>query len=378
MEEIARFSLAVGIPILVVAILTRNVELVPAVVFPVAVLAVFYAIYGKELKVEVHAELKNTKLKVEDEAVVDIRATSNSPGLFLYKALDDKRLVANGTPTGILYLSGSAGASTTAKAGLPGRYAPSGVEWAFYPLSLSRPIRGYVDVGEVEVRPYLLPAKIKAVATSLGAPRAPGMLAGPHSIEFLEVREYRPGDPYKLINWKAYARNPAVLYINEKLREGHSTIYIVLDASSNCRPDAIGHGASLALSIAQAATAAKFPVGLFITPSGAFLPPTDSPAGLKLFSELLMKVDLKPPWFSPTPPKADVYVYVSCRPDPLYIERLCVKSRRVVVVEVAPARGAFADIERLLAGRDAKKILCADRIVWSPPLERPAKLFRYL
>lgn len=363
---------------MVIAIFTRSLELMPAVVFPAAILAVFYAIYGKELKVEVRAELENAKLKVEDEAAVGISAASNSPGLFVYKALDDKRFVASGAPAGVLYLSSSAKTRTTARAGLPGRYAPSGVEWAFYPLSLSRPIRGYVDVGEVEVRPYLLSAKIKAVATSLGAPRAPGMLAGPHSIEFLEVREYKPGDPYKLINWKAYARNPVVLYINEKLREGHSTIYVILDASSSCRPDAIGHGASLALSIAQAATAAKFPVGLFITPSGAFLPPTDSPAGLKLFSELLMKVNLKPPWFNPTPPKADVYVYISCRPDPLYVERLCIKSRRVVVVEVAPIRGAFADVERLLTSRGAKKIFCADRVVWSPPLERPTRLFRYL
>lgn len=376
MEEIARYVLALEIPAVVLLISTRKLDLLPSALLPLAILAIFHIIYGREWSVDVKARLVGDKLKVEDKLRLELEISSDVPGLFLFNALDDKRLLAERPTVGVIYVSRRGSASVEAIAGLPERRELPEVDWAFYPLHLSRPLRGRTRVGAIEVRPYLAPAKIKAIASSLGAPRAPGLLTGPHSIEFLEVREYRPGDPYKLINWKAYAKTGS-LYVNEKLREGHSTIYIVLDASSSCRPDAVGHGASLALSIAHAAVEARFPAGLFVVPSGVLLPPTDSPAGLRLLKEALMRLDLKPPWFSPAPPKADTYIYISCKPSPEYIEKLCLKARRVVAVEVAPLRGPLADLARLFVGR-AGRILCADKIVWSPPLEPPSKVLARL
>ncbi|MFP3292520.1 MAG: DUF58 domain-containing protein [Thermoproteus sp.] len=370
MEAIARYAVALEVLALALAVFTRRLELLPAAVFPAALLAAFHLAYGREWRVSVSADVEQRTLRVEEPLTLRIEASSNVPGLLLYSALDDRRLVAVEPPTGALYLSGRSSASATALAGLPGRYEPPDLEWAFYPLTLSRPVRGRTPVGEVEVRPYLAKAGLRAAARSLGAPRAPGPLAGPHSAEFLEVREYRPGDPYKLINWKAYARTGA-LYVNEKLREGHSTLYIVLDAGSHCRADSVGHGASMALSVAHAAVDARLPVGLLVVPDGVSLPPTDSPAGLKLIREALMRLDLKPPRRSPAPPRADTYIYISCRPRPEYIEELCLRARRVVVIEVSPARGPFAEIARLLAERRGR-VLCADKLVWSPPLEPPS------
>lgn len=376
METIARYAIALEIPALILAVFTRKLELLPAVIFPIALLALFYLVYARRWRVEVSAQIEKRELKVEDQLSLRIEAASDVPGVLLYSALDDRRLVATEPPAGALYLFRTSSATASAIAGLPGRYPVSGVDWAFYPLTLSRPVRGQTPAGEVEVRPYLAKAGLRAVAASLGMPRAPGPLAGPHSTEFLEVREYRPGDPYKLINWKAYARTGS-LYVNEKLREGHSTLYVVLDASSSCRADAVGHGASIALSLAYAAVEARLPVGLFVIPSGVLLPPTDSPAGLKLIREALMRLDLKPPRYSPAPPRADTYVYISCRPQAEYIERLCLNARKVLAVEVAPARGTFAEIARLFANR-RERVLCADKIVWSPPLEPPTRVLARL
>ncbi len=376
MEEIARYALALEIPALALLIFTRRLELLPSAMLPLAILAAFYLVYGRDWGVDVRVSLVGNSLKVEDKLRLELEISSEVPGVFLFNALDDRGLVAEKPTVGALYVSHRGFASVEAIAGLPGRRRLPEVEWVFYPLHLSSPARGRAHVGATEVTPYLVPAKIKGLASSLGAPRAPGLLAGPRSTDFLEVREYRPGDPYKLINWKAYAKT-GVLHINETLREGHSTIYIVLDASTSCRPDAVGHGASLALSIAHAAVEARIPVGLFVAPSGVSLPPTDSPAGLKLLREALMRLDLRPPIYRPMPPKADTYIYISCKPSPEYVERLCTKAKRVVAIEVAPIRGLFADLAKLFVG-GTSKLLCADKLVWSPPLESPAKVLARL
>ncbi|OPY32592.1 MAG: hypothetical protein A4E32_01174 [Methanomassiliicoccales archaeon PtaU1.Bin124] len=54
---------------------------------------------------------------------------------------------------------------------------------------------------------------------------------GPLTTDFKEIREYRPGDMFKSINWKATARlsNGQKLMVNEYEREGRKTVWILLD-----------------------------------------------------------------------------------------------------------------------------------------------------
>jgi len=53
--------------------------------------------------------------------------------------------------------------------------------------------------------------------------------------DFLEVRDYAPGDPYRMINWKATARrlsaSPSPLQVNEYEREGRKVVWIFLDSA---------------------------------------------------------------------------------------------------------------------------------------------------
>jgi uncharacterized protein (DUF58 family) len=60
--------------------------------------------------------------------------------------------------------------------------------------------------------------------------------------EFFLIRNYVPGDPFKNINWKAYARTGELL-VNEKEREAVSDIVIMLDSRANSGTGTLGHNA---------------------------------------------------------------------------------------------------------------------------------------
>ncbi|GIS44009.1 MAG: hypothetical protein Ct9H90mP16_10790 [Candidatus Poseidoniales archaeon] len=47
--------------------------------------------------------------------------------------------------------------------------------------------------------------------------------------EFYSLREYVPGDPFKIINWKAFART-GVMMVNEKCRDAVTDVFILLDS----------------------------------------------------------------------------------------------------------------------------------------------------
>ena len=75
------------------------------------------------------------------------------------------------------------------------------------------------DVEEAFVRSQT--PKMYSGATTL---RTPGQ-----GTEFYALRQYVPGDPFKNINWKAFART-GDLMINEKCRDAVTDIYIILDS----------------------------------------------------------------------------------------------------------------------------------------------------
>ena len=52
--------------------------------------------------------------------------------------------------------------------------------------------------------------------------------------EFYSLREYVPGDPFKNINWKAFART-GDLMVNEKCRDAVTDLYILLDSRDIAR-----------------------------------------------------------------------------------------------------------------------------------------------
>jgi uncharacterized protein (DUF58 family) len=75
--------------------------------------------------------------------------------------------------------------------------------------------------------------------------------------EFFLIRNYVPGDPFKNINWKAYARTGELL-VNEKEREAVSDIVIMLDSRANSGTGTLGHNALIYGSRAAATLTNSF------------------------------------------------------------------------------------------------------------------------
>ncbi|HKZ59777.1 MAG TPA: DUF58 domain-containing protein [Candidatus Thermoplasmatota archaeon] len=163
------------------------------------------------------------------------------------------------------------------------------------------PVRGIFEVGPVTLRaqdPFTIFYKelkldvvdhltvfpivydIKDVPIKSRAPKLyPGASKvkqpGPGS-EFFLIRDYSPGDPFKSINWKAYAKTGKLL-VNEKEREAVSDIMIIVDARASQATGTDGKN-PLLYSTRAAATLAQY-----------FLKRRDS-VGLVIFGEKLLMI----------------------------------------------------------------------------------------
>jgi uncharacterized protein (DUF58 family) len=94
---------------------------------------------------------------------------------------------------------------------------------------------------------------------------------GSMTTDFKEIREYRPGDLYKNINWKATMRlvdiSSAPPLVNEFEREGRRTVWIFIDAGPQMSVgttvrNAFEHAVSAATSIAEFYLAMNCHVGV--------------------------------------------------------------------------------------------------------------------
>ncbi len=167
--------------------------------------------------------------------------------------------------------------------------------------TVKAPIRGIFEVGPVTLRaqdPFTVFYKelkvdvkddltvfplvfdIKDIPIRSRAPKLyPGASKvkqpGPGS-EFFLIRDYAPGDPFKSINWKAYARTGRLL-VNEKEREAVSDIMIIVDARESSGVGTDGKN-SLLYATRAAATLANF-----------FLKRRDS-VGLVIYGEKMMMI----------------------------------------------------------------------------------------
>ena len=102
---------------------------------------------------------------------------------------------------------------------------------------------------------------------------------GPVTSDFKEIREYRPGDPFKFINWKATARNPMnTPMVNEFEREGKKNILILLDCTPVMLPgteleNPLEYAISATVGLVYYLTRRAFNVLLGIIGHGIIVPP---------------------------------------------------------------------------------------------------------
>ena len=115
------------------------------------------------------------------------------------------------------------------------------------------PLRGHYNIGPVSVRyrntfnlnvnemkinhhsDIVIFPQVKDVEEAFLRSRTPKMYTGATTLrtpgqgsEFYSLREYVPGDPFKNINWKAFAKT-GELMINEKCRDAVTDVYILFD-----------------------------------------------------------------------------------------------------------------------------------------------------
>ena len=75
-----------------------------------------------------------------------------------------------------------------------------------------------------DVEEAIIKSNVPKMYTGATVLRSPGP-----GTEFYALREYFPGDPFKNINWKAFAR-AGKLMINEKCRDAVTDVFIILDS----------------------------------------------------------------------------------------------------------------------------------------------------
>lgn len=112
-----------------------------------------------------------------------------------------------------------------------------------------------------------------------------GLHRSPHrgfSVEFAEHRPFMPGDPPRLLDWKAYARNDR-LYVKEFVEETNLRAYLLLDASGSMGLGTAGftklaYGAHLAAALSYLMLGQKDSVGLMVFDAAVrrYVPPRSS------------------------------------------------------------------------------------------------------
>ena len=116
------------------------------------------------------------------------------------------------------------------------------------------PLRGHFSLGAVSIRhrntfnlysnemfidhrsDIIVFPQVRDVEEAMVRSRTPKMYTGATTLrtpgpgtEFFSLREYVPGDPFKNINWKAFART-GELMVNEKCRDAVTDVFLLLDS----------------------------------------------------------------------------------------------------------------------------------------------------
>jgi uncharacterized protein (DUF58 family) len=121
------------------------------------------------------------------------------------------------------------------------------------------PLRGHHSIGPVSVRfrntfnlfseemfinhrsDLVIFPQVRDIEEAMVRSQTPKMYTGATTLrtpgpgtEFFSLRDYVPGDPFKIINWKAFART-GELMVNEKCRDAVTDVFILLDSREIAR-----------------------------------------------------------------------------------------------------------------------------------------------
>jgi uncharacterized protein (DUF58 family) len=273
------------IVVAVAAVLSTTPYLVIAVLFPLLLIALLLN-YNTKSTVKFFLHQEPNVVYAGDEVVIRARVTIEQ-GLGLYfirlPATDSFELLDEDTNVHIIFKGPRKVEQREyvykMKALRRGIFKFPDISFSFYPpLNLARGEQGSVPSNiEIKVLPRvnLLKRSQVSLRSLHEMPRSSRARLGPHSTDFLSIREYTMGDPYKFINWKASSRSPSQdkLLVNEYEREGLRTILFILDRSELMRrgtaeENPLEYGIAFILSYSRILLNQGMNVGLWLEPAG--------------------------------------------------------------------------------------------------------------
>jgi uncharacterized protein (DUF58 family) len=159
------------------------------------------------------------------------------------------------------------------------------------------PVELLVQQRPMDMRKMRDPRLLSRIPMPLGAVSK----LGSTTTDFREIREYRNGDPFRHINWKASVRNADLdisnPMVNEYEKEGQQVVWIFLDASEEMSvgssvENAFEHGIKAASGLSQFYLARNCRVGLKVFNSGRQILPDVGRRQRAMISKLLLGVEM--------------------------------------------------------------------------------------
>ena len=276
-------------------------------VIPIGVLA-FGLLIDPPGGIEVERRIGKTSLKVGEEFTVKVRvvASRGFGPVIVRERLPYEFVLVGGSNVRSFFK----GLRKTVfefeyrvKAMKRGSYSLGPLEvFAGHPFNLKPGRWGvYGEPTEVPVLPLVaLPKRVRTPVTKspLAIPLTSISMRGASSTDFKEIREYRPGDPVKFINWKASARGSRVL-VNEFEREGKKTILFVMDPHGGLVGTSVEnpmeYGIQLISSLAYYFAKRGYNVGLYVMGYGKLIMPSSGMRQLYTIVKTLLELEDVPP-----------------------------------------------------------------------------------
>jgi len=235
-----------GVTFIVMGMFLGNLIFIILGLFPIIFLAISIII-GQPREVTVKRGGDDQKIWVDHQVTDEVTATvSGGVGMVTFSdVLPDNFKLDDGTNFKVIWKGARDRRETiryTATCAKRGRFELKGVSWETrHPLQITDNALGEYPAPRtyiVQPKPlFVKRVRERKAITRIPMPMDARIKFGFPTTDFLEVRDYRPGDAYRNINWKVTARrlsaNPSAFQVNEFEKEGKKVVWIFLDSASH-------------------------------------------------------------------------------------------------------------------------------------------------
>jgi uncharacterized protein (DUF58 family) len=235
-----------GVTFLVMGMFLGNLILIVLGLFPIVFLAIGIII-GQPREVEVTRGGEDQKIWVDGQVADTLKATvRGGVGMVTFSdVLPESFKLEEGTNFKVLWKGPLEREETIAyrvTCVKRGRYELDSVSWeARHPLQITDNRLGKHPAPRtyiVQPKPlFVKRLRERKALTRIPMPMEANIKFGFPTTDFLEVRDYKPGDAYRNINWKVTARrlssSPSAFQVNEYEKEGKKVVWIFLDSAAH-------------------------------------------------------------------------------------------------------------------------------------------------